>query len=245
MTKSKRTMFARGLRGAFSWSGHSLPVGTVMLAVIAGWSSGCSTSPYCDERGNYGVCYAMAAQASGVQYGEREPADEDVSASASYVCAPSYTMEHLGEWSGGIECLDPETGVDEWDSKDWGVYLDVYLPSEMCSCGGVWRSCSVGLEVIFDQPDGIPQSGVVFDLKQARIFELYVAGGADYVITGGTIEFVTVEADQYSFKIQNLTLTRIAGEGEAEPSDCYIPETVVVESISVSCEPEVWNLYGC
>ena len=244
MIASEHTRIYRAARWGFSWSGNRLSAVTVIFAAFVVWSSGCGNDPNHDEQYDYGICFAKEAPVSGVQYGDREPDEGEILAAGSYVCAPSYKMNSVGGWSGEIECLDPATGTDEWGSVDWGMELALSFPSEICACTSVYPECALIIRLIFDEPADAPEPGAVYDLTQARLVEsIYIAGGADYAITGGTVEFVTVEANRYSFKIHDLVFTRIQDEGVEETFGCYIPDTVTIESISIDCVPTVENMY--
>ncbi len=64
-------------------------------------------------------------------------------------------------------------------------------------------------------------------------------------VTGGTIEFISLKSNQYSYKIHNLTLSKIPiGYGESPPH-CFNPETIKIDTMSVNCVPTTHDVTTC
>ncbi|HOE81532.1 MAG TPA: hypothetical protein PK329_00990 [Myxococcota bacterium] len=221
---------------AFGKAGSRLSLVTALL--LATWGFGCAaeTCPPPKEV-DVGICRAENAQVSGVQYGDRTTGE--ASAWVEYACAATSMEERVYTFYGEIECLDPQTPIEKWSSVDWGLYVRVKLPGKICSCDPMRDGCGFSFKLYFDRLVDVPKEGQVFDLTQATLpyNGLNISADRDYEITGGTLEFVTLKSDQYSYKIRNLTLTRDGGAYGETPPKCYNPETITVDSISIDCLP--------
>ncbi|GEM_PF-380620 len=236
--------FERPRFEAFLHVGKRLSLMTALLFV--GWCFGCAGECQgvgCDgEYVEVGICQTNNSQIFGVQYGDRTPDEDKIFVDAKYVCAPTHMMALTPAFSGQFECLDPQTPFEEWGSADWGVYLYVNFPPETCGCDKADKDCNLVLRAIFDNQVGVPKVGQEFDLTQARLLEqikVPIAANTKYVITSGTIKFVAIQANRYSFTVNNLKLTESQDESGANKSDCYTPNSVSVERISIDCLPEL------
>ena len=227
------------------------------IAVLAmAWSFGCASECNCDSE-EFGLCVSYhqglesQAQVSGLQYGERTPDESQLVLSMGYACAYSSMKRKILEPIGGeIECLNPQTAFDQWGSPDMALMLTVHMPLETCSDSEYINNCYFWIQVLFDDLVEPPKAGAVFDLTKAGAMTAndlvaVVTARNHYIITGGTIEFTSVEADHYSFKINDLELAvkpgfspkyRTPNKYESDP---YEPGVIKVKSISTSCIPLV------
>ncbi len=241
----KRASIGRAAFGAFLEYKNHVPVMTVLLAMA--WSFGCDKEECLTHVEFVGTCRAENPLISGVHYGNRTLDEGDSSAIVEYACATKGIDGRPSLLAGGVECLDPETPFQEWGSADWGMAIYVTLPLEACSCDYKRDECYINFWLFFEDQVDAPKDGAVFDLTQAKLGdgELNITSDSDYKVTGGTIEFISLKSNQYSYKIHNLTLSKIPiGYGESPPH-CFNPETIKIDTMSVNCVPTTHDVTTC
>lgn len=238
MFASTHKFFERPRFEAFLHVGKRVSLMTALLLV--GWCFGCAAESPCIETVDVGVCRAIKPQVSDVRYGDRVLGEQEaLQFYAKYVCAHTSKMEDTKIFSGEFECLDPNTPFEEWGSPDWAIEVVVTFPYELCACDEDYQ-CVLEFQLIFDKLVEAPKAGSVFDLTKAKVIDkVRLTANIEYAITGGTIEFVTVEPNKYSLKIHDLTLTGGQEKEAARTYNCYNPETVTIESISFDCIPNL------
>lgn len=238
MFSSEHRFFGQSVFEAFYGVGSRLSLVVVLLATS--WFLGCAAESPCIETVDVGVCRAIKPQVSDVRYGDRALGEQEaLQFYAKYVCAHTSKMEDTKIFSGEFECLDPNTPFEEWGSPDWAIEVAVTFPRELCACDEDYL-CRLEFQLIFDKLVEAPKAGSVFDLTKAKVIDkVRLTANIEYAITGGTVEFVTVEPNKYSLKIHDLTLTGGEEKEAARTYNCYNPETVTIESISFDCIPNL------
>jgi len=216
--------------------------GLAFMCIALAFSSlqGCGTTcgSTLDE---VGECLDQSAMSSFV-YGDMVISDDSVNAVASFVCAATWGEEFsfLGSGTGGTGCYDPGFSVDDWESKDWGIYVVLMDRAPYDCVNGI---SDISVDVVYDASSGVPASGAGFDLLDAA--RVQVRGTVEYVVTGGSIVFLDVTANRYSFEIRNLVLTRNSDNDEPVETHCYVPETVNVDLMTFSCVPKIRRDDSC
>ena len=113
-------------------------------------------------------------------------------------------------------------------------------------CGNPVANGSSIIKIIFDVSTGLPREGATFDIMTASYLNSMMSGwDADYEITAGQVVIHTADSGRYSYEIKDLTLVKTKDYDSPGFAGCDVPDIVIIESISATCDPEINKGRSC